>query len=738
MAAAILIVLAHFGYGAAPEDGQSPAASLPAAGPSVDYGYAFATPHRMAVALPDSSDKTLLDLEPGALRMAWTYDNQLNLPPFAFVALTAPWAVRLIPLVGDAPFAGSTWTRAEGRLPILVNEYDSPEGAMRIEATGGATAAILRVTLTNKAAEPRRFALRCESQRGFFGYNPAYVDPDKDSDCLLAGWGDRADRVLVAAVGADTCEVTGATILQPTWTVAPGERREGWIIRPYRANAADLPQLRTTDWAAEADRAAAEWRGLLTSAVRLQVPDAGVVDAFYACLGDLFIMREPIAGGHIAGVPGTEGYRAPNSGEPLIVSIALDQLGLHKQAAQEIAGSLEQQGPDGDWADPAGWAHLMWGLSGFKAWAVMEHYRLTGDKDYLADVYPRMLACSRFQERQRARTRILQDGARPLTYGLMPRGMGDCGLKDGDDLYGVFLPHNIWAVYLDKMTLAAAQELGKDSDAAELRPIYETALADLLESLDKGAIQADGYRWIPGVPGKTSGSRWGALNAAFPCGILPPDHELVTGTLRLLESNMSPGGLPLNTGWLADGMWVAIALDNLAETHLLRNEGDAAADLFYATLNHGTPLVTWCEERGPEPGSPTVTGDRQHLWTPVAVVRALRDMLLMEQDGAIHLARGAHRAWLASGGPVGITGAPTHFGKVSYEIRFDPAAKRLTGKAAFPEKGLAVPATLHVRLPEGLRVASLTEMPGATIGAGGTTIEWANPSGECPINAAIE
>jgi len=125
---------------------------------------------------------------------------------------------------------------------------------------------------------------------------------------------------------------------------------------------------------------------------------------------------------------------------------------------------------------------LMWCIIGFKAWTVQEHYRLTGDREYLATVYPRMLASSRWQSRQRIRTRIEENGAPALTYGLMPRGMGDCGLKDGDDLYGVYLPHNIWSVFADRVTLEAAGILGKTEEIEELREIFETARKDLLNA----------------------------------------------------------------------------------------------------------------------------------------------------------------------------------------------------------------------------------------------------------------
>ncbi|HOD49274.1 MAG TPA: hypothetical protein PLM14_03265 [Candidatus Hydrogenedentes bacterium] len=705
---------------------------------AVDFSYAFATPHRMAVALPDSSDKTLLDAEPGNLRMAWTYGTLLNAPLMAYDPLTAPWSVRLHPQIAEQPPAASAWKRVEQILPALENAYTDPKGAIRLEVVGGATAALVRITMTNTSDDANTFRLLCKSERGFYGYNPAYVDPGRDRDCLLAGWGDRADRVLVLAIGSDDCAILDATTLCPTWHVPAGQTRTGWLVRPYRGYAADLPALRGADWAKEAEAAKQEWRTLLGQAVRVQIPDPGVVDALYACLGDLFIMREPVARGYIAATPGTEGYRAPNSGEAAIVSVALDQFGLHNQAIKGYQMCLDQQGTDGDWADPQGWCHLMWCISGFKSWAAMEHYLLSGDRAFLESIYPRMLASSRHKEQQRARTRLLVDGQRPLTYGLMPRGMGDCGLKDGDDLYGVFLPHNIWAVYADRVTLEAAEILGKTDDLSEVKSIYETALGDLLQAMDKGAISESGFRWIPGVPGKTSGSRWGALNALFPCRLVPPDHELVSGTIGRIESAMSPGGLPLNTGWLPDGMWVAIALDNLAAAHLVRNEGDAAAALLYATLNHATPLYTWCEERGQEPGSTTVTGDRQHLWTPVAVVRAIRDFMVLEDGAELHLARGLHRDWLKSGAPVGITDAPTHFGHITYSMQYDAAASRVMGKAVFPQNAGLKAATLHVRLPEGRRVVSANPESKAMVLPDGSGVRWDAPAGEMRLALTIQ
>jgi hypothetical protein len=611
---------------------------------------------------------------------------------------------------------------------------------MRLEVLGGMTAALVNIRIINSDSEPHQYVIRCDS--GNWGENPAWIDAKWNrGDNLVAGWNERADRVLVLGAGADSYALKddgippGSRTMLLVWNIKPGEERQGWIVRPYNSYEADLETLRKMDWSKEMELGKKEWRSLLAKASRVSIPDKGVADAYQACLSDLFIMREPLSDGRIVGVPGTEGYRAGNSGEPLIVAVALDQIGLSAESFAESSTSINNQEPDGCWADKRGWGHTFWACSGFKSWAIMEHYHLSGDKNYLSDVYSKMLASSRWQERQRAKMRISED-KRPVTYGLMPRGFGDCGLMNGDDMYGVFYPHNIWSVFADRCSLEAAEILGKKDDIAELRKIYETAYNDLLSSLDRGAITEKDYRWIPGVPEKTTGSCWGALNIAFPCRLLPPDHELVTGTLRKIEMNISKGGQPVHTGWMPDGAWVAITLDNIAEVNLLRGNGDAAIRYLYSSLNHGTPLYTWCEERGLEAGTAKCSGDRQHLWTPVAVVRLIRDILVMENEKGLDLASGISREWLASGEPVGIDSARTRFGKVSYQMNYDSGKSVVTGEIKLPEPSSAEWVVLHIRLAHGLKIKSVSHGSGATVLPDGSGLHWKKPYGTIKFSAS--
>jgi hypothetical protein len=479
---------------------------------------------------------------------------------------------------------------------------------------------------------------------------------------------------------------------------------------------------------------------LIHSGSEIILPDTAIQKAYYACLSDLFIMREPIAKGYIGVVPGTEVYRTgPNSCEPAIVSVAFDRAGYPVQSENGFRVNLDIQEEDGNWTEVGGWGNTLWAVAGYKSWQIMEHFKLARDTAFLEKRFPQMVSNARFQESQRRRTRVLVNGSRPLTYGLMPRGMGDGGLNDSDDLYGVYYMHNIWAVYADSLALWAAKTLHKFSCTEELEAIYQKGKNDLITAMERGKItEPDRTEWLSASPGKVGGSRWGILNAFYPSGILPNGHPLVEGTLRYVEKNMSIGGIHLHTGWLKDGMWVALSLDNFAEAHLYRGEVEKASRLLYATINHGTPFYTWCEERGQEPGSKTTSGDLEHLWTPVALVRYVREALVLEDGDSLHLALGADPLWVNSHGAIGVDNAPTPFGKISYVYSYNAAGDRITGKMSFNRNyGKKFTVILHTGIPKGTILSKTSQQSGAFISKDRRSICWDSPEGEINFEAAV-
>ncbi len=705
--------------------------------PRVDFSYAFAAPHRVTLAPPDSGDKTLVDCEPGKVTLSWSNRTLMDYPVGNFHGPETEWKLVFQVLIDGHRLERSTWKRLDGWLPALSADFSHPRVRTTMEVIGTQRAAVMRVAFTNLDGEvAHQAAVECAVPGNWRGVMPAFVDPGlagNASDALVAGWKARADRVLVAALGGEEYPRAQNT-LAPTVRLGPGETKVIWLVRPYRMYESMLPELRIRDWSGEFSEARAGWHRLAARAANLKLADEGVRNAYYAMLADIFIMREPVPDDYLAIVPGTELYRGANPVEGGLACIVLDQAGLPVEAADGYRLSLDTQNFDGCWSEGHGWMRTFWAAPGFKCWFVMEHYRLTRDRSYLASAFPRMLASARWQERARQRTRVLVDGRKTLDYGLLPRGMGDGGLRNDGGHYGVFLPHNIWAVFADRLTFEAAEALGLNAETAEVRGNYERARTDLINAIRGGAISEGDYQWIPGVAGKTEGSRWAALNAAFPTGLLAPDDPLVTGTIRKMESKISPGGIPIHLGWMEDGLWVAIALDNLAQTLLLRGDGDASARYLYAALNHGTPLYSWCEERGPEPGSPRTMGDRQHLWTPVAVARLLRDSLVFEQGDTLSLARGADRSWLARG-PLGGSGLGSHFGPVDFTFVLTDA-NRVTGEIKLTEGRQPAKLQAHIRLPNDRKIAAVDD-PHARILADGETIEWTRPAATLRFTATL-
>ncbi len=212
---------------------------------------------------------------------------------------------------------------------MLDNTYADGRGPCARGGRRSGSAAMVRITLTNHGDRPHRFSLRCEKPAtGRHTTRPGSIR-SAPADELLAGWLDRADRVLIWAGRRCSTPSPRDHALRMGWKLPPGETRTGWLVRPYRAYAADLPALRAQDWASTSSAAAeAEWRALLGRACRGHHPRSPAcatasTPGWPTCSS--CASRSPTATSPAC--PGTEVYRAPNSFEAGIMAVALDQVG---------------------------------------------------------------------------------------------------------------------------------------------------------------------------------------------------------------------------------------------------------------------------------------------------------------------------------------------------------------------------------------------------------------------------
>lgn len=635
---------------------------------TVDYSYAFAPPHRLTLSRPSGSFKVLADLSSETLALGWSFHTVMDCNYNTFHTPELKYRLNTFIKSDGEAVKISSWRRTESAIPAFHAQADG--NGVHFDFYGIMTkeGAAVRVNMSVENGVHQVDFNTALVRGAWFMNNPSWID-GKYPNTLCCQFGDRADRLLLTVIGADAYIVPTWEMMSPNKDdpnakcmvfskseVSEKQNKTLYLIVPrdHGTESGDVEKLKSMNWEALIADAETEWKTFVSAHCRLQIPDETMSHAFRAAFSDLFVMREQIADGEYSVTCGTQVYRAPNDCEPIIADIVFERMGFAKEVEEDLPVHMGGFGADGNWNSPSGWMARMWITAAMKCKLAYAHYELTDNKDFLSSVYPRMRANAHWQRKMRLST--LND-KNPSCRGLMPRGMGDCGLKDGNDFFGVFYPHNCYAILSDRITAKAAKILGFSDDAAEISAWVTEAENALIASLRAEAVNdGNGSVHIPSGPtAKTGTSRFGAL-LAYMTDILEFADPLIQGTLKWLESDLSEGGLPLNLGWLKNGLWVAIALDEISAAYLKAGLGDNAVNYLYPTVNHASPFTTWCEERGKEPSSTSKTGDMEHLWTPVALCRYLLDALCFTTENGLRLASGTPREWLEEGKTLGITG----------------------------------------------------------------------------------
>lgn len=680
----------------------------------VDFSYSFAEPHRLTICLPNSSHKTILDASSNQFQMAWSDHDCTEKPLGALVIYPLQWKVNFTAMVDSIQLKGVSWHRESNWIPAFCYEWEGNDIHIQARIISTEKGDVLLFDASNKGNKTRRITID-----GLFcgvNINLKWQNYNYKYNVITPIAGDRGDRILMFDPKPTVDKPLGREHMNVVFNLAPGAKYSHLFVRPNASYLDDIDKIAAINWKAEAEKGLQAWRDLIDKAPVLTLPDEKAYEAFKACLSDIFVMREKQADGKMAGLCGTEIYRAPNSFEPSFQAMALCRLGYYKEAKENLIFASQFQESDGNWNDMREWNRFMWGASGIKSYYTKEYYLQSKDKTFLEQQFPRMLASSRWSQKQRNITKA-NNKPDSAEWGLLPRGMGDCGLKDGDDLFGIFYPHNFIHCMGLEVNAWAAKELGRDDVYQELYNNYKDLYDCIQKSLKVGVInEKDGTSWIPGTPNKTSGSRWGVAEAIYPTKIIDKNSPLAIGTMKQMQRNISEGGLPLDLGWMKGGLWVAVALDAMAYVDIIQGNADQAASYYYATLNHGTPLFSWCEERMPEKGTVKISGDRQHAWTPICVARFTRDMLVMEDEdkGNIWLTRAVPRWWYGVGEKIGVTHMPTQFGNISYMIE-RTSKKRIQFSIALKDYDLSHPIKLQLRLPEKIKNLSTFAIQGAKV-----------------------
>ena len=440
------------------------------------------------------------------------------------------------------------------------------------------------------------------------------------------------------------------------------------------------------------------------------------------------------------------------------VARQMDMVGLHDEADKIYQHFLKGPGakPDGDYADGNGaleWAASMRYDMGYEhdgthsstgrlLFGMAERYFLTGDKEWFQRHRQRLQAAADWIIRQRnLYMKNIPNRKDLLVAGLMPPLMlGDYALPACD-----------WRWYYcdDAFSLQGLQRFADavtEFDAEAGRKYHAEAEAfrgDIRRAVDREAALSpvrpgrDGtyHSYVPTAAytrglmlalefpsvGRPQGDVIvGALPLAEPFAALDANDPRMVGTLDIMEEVGTPvgavreleearkkKGLPVADAWFWNcyGASLAKASHN-ANIYLLQDDvpnflrfwmnsyaGMVGADGKMWEWGH---LDDYADCTDPDNG------------TAGWFLENFRNLLVMEENRSLWVARATPRAWLEQGKKISVKNAPTYFGTLEYDIVSEADNGRIVATIVIPSRNPPESVRLRLRHPRAVPMESVT------------------------------
>ncbi|MCR6628977.1 MAG: hypothetical protein NVV74_02380, partial [Magnetospirillum sp.] len=360
----------------------------------------------------------------------------------------------------------------------------------------------------------------------------------------------------------------------------------------------------------------ARWNNYAIPYDRITVADPAIQRMHEASLRTLYQARETI-NGHTQFNSSFSLYRGLWAGDAVYITNLASHLGDSKSARQTLDALFSHQLPNGiiDELHP----QQIYRTTAEVIWGVERDAQISGDWSYARKVWDKIvLGVSGIRG---LRDETLKHPDAPY-YGMLPPGFSDGGILDINSEYS--------SVYCTITGLRSAeriaQKLGHVQHAIEFRQ-----LADAFQtSFEKNRLRdqrrdQNGHLYLPVRVGYTGEdpipqlTQWAFMDAHLNGeGWITADHDLVKGTLALLES-VEKQGLPVSMGWMPGGNWAGMGMF-YAFQHLILDRPAKVSDILHAAANHASRVGTWVEEQSLIGEPFKMAGDQPHNFSSAMMV----------------------------------------------------------------------------------------------------------------------
>jgi hypothetical protein len=384
---------------------------------------------------------------------------------------------------------------------------------------------------------------------------------------------------------------------------------------------------------------------------------------------------------------------------------------------------------------PAGAGGHMDGVHAFGpgsvGWSLIEHYLLTGDTKWFNAAAPRIKANAEWMLRQRrVISNSVPNGERLCCKGLQPalQVTPDSGglwmqFYECEAYYWVSIAHFAEALATidpaeGARLMADAEAYRKDLRAAVERSIAISPVVPVRDGTFHSVIpfacyvrglSTGAWGWQRDGSGSHVGPLyWDTVQSAAalvsPAGLLSPDDVRVQGYLdvledRLLLENPNVG----NRQWFDAGWQYQGGLERTANMHLA---GDDIPVFLRSFLN--CYAIDILPNDGYVFNEHAVHGPPDKIFEEAAFLERFRNLLVMEAGQSLWLARATPREWLEQGKKISVKNAPTHFGRVNYEIVSDVDNGKITAAVKMPSRNPPKEVLLRLRHPKAMPIKSIT------------------------------
>jgi hypothetical protein len=453
----------------------------------------------------------------------------------------------------------------------------------------------------------------------------------------------------IATRKLDIQKSTPAGIVRYDLPLKPGAQQVLEFRLPYEPLPLDSPlvaQLRSASFDEYLDRTVKFWDDIFARGLEITVPEAKVNDTFKANLVYDLIARDKIGDQYVQTVNKFQ-YHAFWLRDSSYIARMYDISGYHDIARQVLDFFAGWQQPDGNFVSQGGqfdgWGQTMW--------AYGQHYRITHDDAFAAEVYPSVQKAVAWLKQARASDPLhVMPSTRP---------------GDNEDISGHVTGHNFWALAGLRNAFFIAKGLGKVEDAQALLVEYNDYKSELDVALKRITAKTGGY--IPPGLDVVGGQDWGNMLSVYPEQVLDPMDPMVTATLNATRAKYREGIMTYG-----DGRWLHhyLTLKN-TEAEIIRGDQQMAVEELYALLVHTSSthagfefcIFPWGDRDFANNLSP-------HGWFAAKFRTALRNMLVREQVNDLHLLSVVSPEWIKPGQSISVKRAPTNFGPVSLEMSF--------------------------------------------------------------------